>query len=123
MHGGEELPLSALDGARVTGFCGIGTPQSFRETLEGLGCLVSDVVVYPDHHPYDAASIGMVLRNARPADRVVTTEKDAMRILGDPALLSMLPAGAAYIEIAHEFVRGGDEALSVVRAAALGRAA
>jgi tetraacyldisaccharide 4'-kinase len=122
-HGGEEFPLEKFRGARVVGFCGIGSPESFRATLDALGCSVGEFLVYPDHHPYDTASVGKIARSAGPGALVVTTEKDAMRILGDPALLSLVPAGAVYLEIAHEFVRGGDAALGAVRAAAFGRAA
>lgn len=62
-------------------FAGIGKPWKVERALQAAGCDLKDFVPFPDHHPYDAATL------ARLADRaeqygsgLVTTEKDWARL-------------------------------------------
>lgn len=70
---GESAPLEELRGIEVTALCGIGHPESFFRTLESLGAVIRDRIVFPDH--------GAIAPEALPrAGRIITTEKDAMRL-------------------------------------------
>lgn len=70
---------------KVFGFCGIGRPEKFQQTLAGSGRRVVGFRAFPDHHPFTDAEIEKVLREAGATGATpVTTEKDAVRI---PALL------------------------------------
>src|SRR5262249_42791724 len=53
------------------------------ETLVGCGAIVRDLVAFPDHHGYEPRDIQAVTRRARAigASLLVTTEKDAMRLI------------------------------------------
>ncbi len=55
---GQTHPLSDLDGRAVLAFCGLGNPEGFRRTLEGLEVELRGFRAFPDHHPYDAARRG-----------------------------------------------------------------
>jgi len=78
----ERAKLSSLDGQPVAGFCGIGNPDAFRETLTGIGAAVASFTPFPDHHPYRAVDLERLGRQAARADvaAVLTTQKDLVKI-------------------------------------------
>jgi tetraacyldisaccharide 4'-kinase len=73
---------SALKGQRVVAMSGIGNPQSFQTLLTSLGAIVLDHAIFPDHHYYTREEVRRVVKMAEQlrADRIVTTEKDAMKL-------------------------------------------
>jgi tetraacyldisaccharide 4'-kinase len=83
---GRILPLAELKGLRVCAFAGIGRPEAFRKSLTGLGAELASFRAFPDHHPYSRADIDALLRLAgeNGAGRIVTTEKDAVRLADHP---------------------------------------
>ena len=68
--------LNSLPPTPVGAFCGLGNPQSFWSTLEGLGIKPVDRIAFADHHRYTPEEIRAL------AERfvVVTTEKDAINL-------------------------------------------
>ena len=62
---------------------GIAAPGRFRQLLESAGWSIAGEASYPDHHHYRAEDLERVARSARDAgvNAVVTTEKDAVRLL------------------------------------------
>jgi len=87
-------PVGFVDGAgheaeppgRAVGFCGIGEPESFRETLLALGIELAAFENFGDHHRYTPDEMRRLRTTAREADAtLVTTEKDLAR-LDDPQL-------------------------------------
>ncbi|MEZ6194429.1 MAG: tetraacyldisaccharide 4'-kinase [Planctomycetota bacterium] len=81
--GGTVEDLGVLRGRRVGLVCGIARPESFRRVVEELGAEVAFALSRPDHRAFDAA-LGEDLRRrvaASGADLVLTTEKDAPKIL------------------------------------------
>jgi tetraacyldisaccharide 4'-kinase len=103
-HGPVELvdsgrsvaPLDGLRARAVFAFCGIGNPDAFRRTLEGLGADVRGFRTYPDHHSYgrgDVESLRAWLRGLPPDGLAVTTQKDLVKLrvdrLGDRPLWSL----------------------------------
>jgi tetraacyldisaccharide 4'-kinase len=106
-----SLGLGALRGARVLLLSGLARPGAFRRTVEGLGAVVAAERRFPDHHRFTAAEVDEALAAAAAAGcaRVVTTEKDAVRLdparAGDPRLAVVLVeaevvAGEAVLEAA-----------------------
>ncbi|NIA29330.1 MAG: tetraacyldisaccharide 4'-kinase [Actinobacteria bacterium] len=74
-----------LDGKRVIGFCGIGSPEGFKHSLEKLGAEIIQFIVFRDHHKYalnDIRRLENIFKEAH-ADLLVTTEKDWIKILPD----------------------------------------
>ena len=79
----QTAPLEALNGRPIAGFCGLGNPEAFRQTLVKLGLNVMAWRTYPDHHPYAKCDVEDLRSWARqlPADAaVVTTQKDLVKI-------------------------------------------
>jgi tetraacyldisaccharide 4'-kinase len=89
-------PLEELQGRPIAGFCGLGNPDAFRQTLLNLGLNVVAWQTYPDHHPYSRDDIDALRTWARqlPAEiAVVTTQKDLVKIrlneIGDKELWAL----------------------------------
>lgn len=85
----------ALAGKRVYAFAGIGRPQKFFDSLRALGAELAGTEAFPDHHPYDSATLERVSAAAAAAGaQLVTTRKDAAR-LGPAA-----PSGLVVLDVA-----------------------
>jgi len=103
-------PVGEIHRRRVAAFCGIGNPYAFGLAIRRLGAEVVFARRFPDHHPFSAAELDAVAREAgaREAVAVVTTQKDAERIAD-----GMWPEAAPPLLVLRaEFaVRVGEEAL------------
>jgi len=63
-------------------FAGIGQPQKFFNTLGDAGYVIAETVSFPDHHAYTGADLDRLQRlAARHNARLITTEKDYVRLL------------------------------------------
>ncbi|MBI4576328.1 MAG: tetraacyldisaccharide 4'-kinase, partial [Planctomycetes bacterium] len=77
---GEDLGgVEWLEGRAVAAFCGLGSPEVFRRTLEASGARVEAFHAFPDHHPYDGRDLE-ALRAWGPGLARVTTQKDAVKL-------------------------------------------
>jgi tetraacyldisaccharide 4'-kinase len=79
---GHVYPLEELAGKEIAAFCGIGNPEGFRRTLVPLCRHVSDLKVFPDHHPYDAGDVRFLTDWATRlgANLALTTQKDLVKL-------------------------------------------
>jgi tetraacyldisaccharide 4'-kinase len=79
---GQTQPPESLAGKSVFAFCGIGNPAAFWDSLQSLGGIVQFKLAFPDHHGYGADDILRVEAQVRahPADLIVTTQKDLVKI-------------------------------------------
>jgi tetraacyldisaccharide 4'-kinase len=97
---GLERPLDQLPHGPVLAFCGIGNPGAFRRTLEQLGWPLENLRVFPDHHPYDPATMTELARwvaDHPRAGSAVCTHKDLVKIGVDR--LGALPLFALTLEL------------------------
>ena len=80
----DSLPIEALSGKKVFAFAGIGNPTSFQKVIRDLKADVVGFKRYLDHRAYTIKDIERILAKAqeKKADLILTTEKDAVRILG-----------------------------------------
>jgi tetraacyldisaccharide 4'-kinase len=81
---GRLAPLATgMDwaGLRAFAFAGIGRPEKFFATLRAEGAEVVATRSFDDHAPYEARILARLLGEARALGaRLVTTEKDAVRL-------------------------------------------
>jgi tetraacyldisaccharide 4'-kinase len=89
--GGDGLEW--LRGCRVFGFAGIGHPQRFFDTLKTLGAVVVGSRAFADHAPYRAIDAAALMASAQQQNaRLVTTEKDFVRLSGYAELAALRAA-------------------------------
>ncbi len=81
--GGEEQSPQVLAGMDVFLFCGIASPEGFRQTVESLGAEVAGVMGFGDHHAFTGADLAEVRSVAR-TSRLLCTEKDAAKVARIP---------------------------------------
>ena len=82
---GRGHAVTAIHGKRVLAMSGIANPHGFHGTLEALGAVLVDRVIFRDHHPFTSDDRRRIARTARggAAEWIVTTEKDAVRLAPD----------------------------------------
>lgn len=86
--------VERLRGGRYLAFAGIGRPAKFFDTLAQAGLEVAETRAFPDHHVYRDQDIAALrARASRDGLRLITTEKDAVR-LGAQEDIAVLPVTA-----------------------------
>ena len=94
LHGklaAQPESAAQLSGVRVFAYAGIGAPEKFFRSLEEAGAIVAARKSFGDHHRYTSADASDLLaQSVKTALQLVTTEKDAARMQGDPALAGLL---------------------------------
>jgi tetraacyldisaccharide 4'-kinase len=77
---GEAIQPSRGAGIAVAG---IARPEQFFDDLRAAGWPIARALPYPDHHAYSPRDVARILSagQAEGADFIVTTEKDAVRLL------------------------------------------
>lgn len=81
-------PLSDLKGQLILAVCGIGNPKAFLKQLSVLGAKIQDAIIFQDHHDYKPSDIHTIGERAEAIHiaRIVTTEKDAVKMKGLPGI-------------------------------------
>jgi len=88
--------LAALGRHKILAFAGIGDPEKFFATLTEAGITVAERLSFPDHHRYTAAEAQTLIARAEAARLVLlTTEKDHVRLAGDPQLAALAARASA----------------------------
>jgi tetraacyldisaccharide 4'-kinase len=65
----------------ILGFCGIGYPDKFKNTLKNLGYSVIKFQSFADHHPYTNSDLeGLIQEAQRLNVTLITTQKDWLRV-------------------------------------------
>ena len=84
---GEKISLDRVSGKKIFGFCSVGSPESFKKTVESTGAGLAGFKAYRDHYSYSSRDILKIKEEAERcgADWIVTTQKDIIKIRGlDP---------------------------------------
>ena len=82
--------VAALGRRKVLAFAGIANPEKFFATLAEAGIAVAERLSFPDHHRYTAAEAQTLIARAGAASlMLLTTEKDLVRLAGDPHLAAL----------------------------------
>ena len=75
--------VGTVDGGALMAFAGIAAPERFFEDLRTAGHQLVATAAFRDHHRYSRGDLDRLVRTARAAGagRIVTTEKDFVRLL------------------------------------------
>jgi len=81
--GGEPQPFGVLHHLRGIAFAGIADPFSFFESMQREGLHLAATLAFPDHCKYGEPEIEALikLKEASRADYLITTGKDAVKIV------------------------------------------
>lgn len=80
---GNLLPASDLKGKTTILFSGIGNPKGFEKTIESVGGIVKEHLVFADHQEYDTTKVQFIqeaLSNSGQDELLITTEKDSVKL-------------------------------------------
>ncbi len=107
---GRSFPLSEAAGRPLGPFCGIGNPEGFRRTLEGLGLDVRGFRAFPDHHPYSARDVADLAAWVKGlgVEVALTTQKDSVKLRASglgPVPLRALRIGLEVMDGSETLVR------------------
>jgi len=92
----DRSVIAAIGRRKVLAFAGIGDPEKFFATLIAVGIDVAARAGFPDHHRYTAAEAQDLIARAQAGNlMLVTTEKDLMRLGGDPQLAALAGRASA----------------------------
>ena len=82
LKGDKGQTLDDLKGKTALLWSGIAQNNSFRATVENLGCRVADHLEFRDHYRYEARDIQLIRNRLAKtnADLLVTTEKDLVKV-------------------------------------------
>ena len=88
--------IAAIGRRKALAFAGIGDPEKFFATLAAAGIDVAERAGFPDHHRYTAVEAADLIARAQAKGLIlVTTEKDAMRMAGEPHLDALAARASA----------------------------
>ncbi|MEP3481064.1 MAG: tetraacyldisaccharide 4'-kinase [Fuerstiella sp.] len=94
---GERRAKQELAGQPVVVMTGIGNPEAFVMTCEGLNLKIVDKAFFPDHHHFTAAEVAEVCERANHLGAaVVTTVKDLVKIADPPEQLFAVDIQAVF---------------------------
>ena len=81
---GERFAAGMLKGKTVLAFCGIARPERFFSMLEENGLPLKTAIAFPDHFRYPEAALERIAAACEKdgIDALVTTDKDAVKLLG-----------------------------------------
>ena len=109
----------------ILAFAGIGRPEKFFATLAEARAPIGRKVSFPDHHRYTDAEAAELIATADAEKlRLVTTEKDLVRLAGHGGAVGRLHERAEALQIIMEFENPtaiGETIDGAVREAALAR--
>jgi tetraacyldisaccharide 4'-kinase len=128
-HGGrpiidaELMPSNVaawLSGQRWVAYAGIGNPERFFDTVRSRGGILVETVSFPDHARYSDRDARHLMTTAeRLGAKLITTEKDFVRLTGSPALIA-LAASSAVVPVVVTLSDGSAERLDRLLDGALG---
>jgi tetraacyldisaccharide 4'-kinase len=77
----DPINFHEIENKKVIGFCGLGYPKKFKQTLQDCGFELVDFIEFADHHPYTITEVQKLIRSARSTGaKLVTTMKDYVKI-------------------------------------------
>ena len=107
-------PAAAAPGPDVVVLTGIAQPGPLLEHLAAAGYRVAAHHRYPDHHAFTPAEITALAAQLRPGQCVLTTQKDAARLLEPALAASVADLPVFYIPITVRFLAAGDTQLAAL---------
>ena len=112
-HSCEVYVPEFLKGKRILAFAGIAEPESFKQTLMGLGADIAYFRRFRDHYRFKRGDIHALIqmKEKQGAEYVITTEKDWVRV----SPFAADRPDMAYLSINFELMSGQDEFFRMIK--------
>jgi len=92
----DRRVIAAIGRRKALAFAGIGDPEKLFATLAAAGIDVAEKAGFADHHRYTATEAADLIARAQARGlMLVTTEKDVMRMAGEPHLDTLAARASA----------------------------
>ncbi len=119
----REICLEELKGEKIFAFCGIGNPDSFFNTIKGLGAEVVGSKVFDDHYHYTDQCLADIYEKAQRfnAELILTTQKDQVSISSSAIPNTSEGVDFAYLAIELRFISGVDKITELIKNTLAGR--
>jgi tetraacyldisaccharide 4'-kinase len=92
----DRAVVKAIGQRKVLAFAGIADPEKFFATLTGAGIQIANRASFPDHHRFSAAdAVDLVAKAQANHLMLLTTEKDLVRVAGEPDLQQLAASASA----------------------------
>ncbi len=113
----REISLKELKDKKVFAFCGIGNPDSFFDTVRGLGVQLAGSKVFDDHYHYTDDCVADIYEQAKRlnADLILTTQKDWFSFSSSAMPNASKDVNFAYLAIELKFIKGEDEITQLIK--------
>lgn len=99
----EDAPQSVEYGAEVVSMAGVGNPVPFLEGLRKHYRVIGELV-YDDHHVYRRHDLQTMIDAVGERGVIITTEKDAVKLLNRDKIPAELRSRLYYIPISITFI-------------------
>ena len=78
----KDISLDGVKGKKGFAFCGIASPDSFRNSLKEAGIDIKGFVSFEDHYQFSKGDMDSIIDKAKEtgSEVLITTEKDAVRL-------------------------------------------
>ncbi len=121
LRNNKEISLEELNHKKIFAFCGIGNPETFLNTIRGLGSELVGSKIYNDHHHYTQDCLADIYEEATllKTDLILTTQKDWTKIAPLDAFKDDM--GLAYLAIELKFLAGEDKLRALIEDAFAGK--
>ena len=80
----SETTLGTLAGTGVLAVSAVANPGPFYEMVRDCGATIVDTLEYPDHHGYSEKDWREINRHRNGVEKIVTTEKDFVKLVRFP---------------------------------------
>jgi tetraacyldisaccharide 4'-kinase len=92
----DRAVVEAIGQRKVLAFAGIADPEKFFATLTAAGIQIANRASFPDHHRFSAAdAVDLVAKAKANHLMLLTTEKDLVRVAGEPDLQQLAASASA----------------------------
>ncbi len=119
----REINLEELKSKKIFAFCGIGNPDAFLSTVEGLGAELVGSKVFNDHYHYTNECLADIYEQAKrlDADLILTTQKDWVSFSPSAMPNTSKDIHFAYLAIELRFISGEEKITQLIKNALAGR--
>jgi tetraacyldisaccharide 4'-kinase len=113
---GKPVTIAELKTRKIYAFCGIGNPDGFFGTLNGLGLRLVGTRVYDDHYDYSVEDVRVIFKEAtlKGARTILTTQKDWVKMALPASREGSEVLPLAYLDIRLEFLDGEDKIVELI---------